>query len=68
MLTRFFYCLLYEWTQSAVGAAIEDKDVGILINNVGISYPFPKYFDELTDVEVREAGGRAGLIRCRRRV
>lgn len=28
------------------------KDLGILINNVGISYPFPKYFHELTDGEM----------------
>jgi 17beta-estradiol 17-dehydrogenase / very-long-chain 3-oxoacyl-CoA reductase len=26
--------------------------VGVLINNVGMSYPFTKYFDELTDAEV----------------
>jgi len=31
-------------------------DVGVLINNVGISYPFTKYFHELTDDEV------AGLV------
>lgn len=38
--------------QAKVAAAIADKDVGILVNNVGVSYPFPKYFDELTDDEV----------------
>lgn len=39
--------------QAKVASAIADKDVGILVNNVGVSYPFPKYFDELTDGEVR---------------
>lgn len=42
--------------QAKVAGAIADKDVGILVNNVGVSYPFPKYFDELTDGEVRHDG------------
>jgi 17beta-estradiol 17-dehydrogenase / very-long-chain 3-oxoacyl-CoA reductase len=32
---------------------LQDKDIGILVNNVGVSYPFAKYFHELTDSEVR---------------
>lgn len=28
--------------------------MGVLVNNVGVSYPFPKYFDELTDDEVQQ--------------
>lgn len=39
--------------QAKVAASIADKDVGILVNNVGVSYSFPKYFDEVTDAEVR---------------
>lgn len=35
-----------------VATAIADLDVGVLVNNVGVSYPFTKYFHELTDEEV----------------
>ena len=37
--------------QAAVRAALEDLDVGVLANNVGMSYPFTKYYHELTDDE-----------------
>ena len=47
--------------QGKVAAAISGKDVGILINNVGVSYPFPKYFNELTDDEVRRNMPRVSL-------
>jgi len=33
---------------------IADLDVGVLINNVGISYPYTKYFHELTDENVEQ--------------
>ena len=29
-------------------------DVGILVNNVGMSYPFPQYFHELNDQQVKD--------------
>ena len=45
-----------EKARAAVKAAIGTLDVGILINNVGMSYPFTKYYHELTDEEV------AGLV------
>jgi 17beta-estradiol 17-dehydrogenase / very-long-chain 3-oxoacyl-CoA reductase len=32
---------------------IKDLDIGVLVNNVGVSYPFTKYFHELTDAEVQ---------------
>jgi 17beta-estradiol 17-dehydrogenase / very-long-chain 3-oxoacyl-CoA reductase len=35
-----------------VERAIAKLDVGVLVNNVGISYPFPQWFHELTDHEV----------------
>lgn len=35
-----------------VAAALEGVDVGVLINNVGMSYPYPQYFHELSDDEV----------------
>jgi short chain dehydrogenase len=38
--------------QAAVKAALSGKDVGVLVNNVGVSYPHPKYFHELTDAEL----------------
>lgn len=38
--------------QETVRAAISDLDVGVLVNNVGVSYPYPKYFHELTDAQV----------------
>ena len=42
--------------QAAVRAALKDLDVGVLANNVGMSYPFTKYYHELTDAEC------AGLV------
>lgn len=44
-----------EAARQRVADAIRDLEVGVLINNVGMSYPFCKYFHELTDKEVREA-------------
>ena len=35
-----------------VAAAIDGLDVGVLINNVGMSYPYCQYFHELADDEV----------------
>lgn len=32
----------------------EVRDVGVLVNNVGISYPYTKYFDELEDERVQQ--------------
>merc|ERR1711948_149259 len=41
-----------EAARAAVKTKIGDLDVGVLINNVGMSYPFTKYFHELKDGEV----------------
>lgn len=35
-----------------VAAAIASLDIGVLVNNVGVSYPFTKYFHELEDSNV----------------
>lgn len=35
-----------------MGKAIKGLDIGVLINNVGQSYDFPMYFDELTEDQV----------------
>ena len=41
--------------RAAVKAKIGALDVGVLINNVGMSYPFTKFYHELTDEEARPA-------------
>lgn len=40
--------------QNKVKSAVNNKEVGILVNNVGISYPFPKYYDELDDKQAEQ--------------
>ncbi|KAJ8599925.1 hypothetical protein CTAYLR_002869 [Chrysophaeum taylorii] len=40
--------------EAAVVAALDTLDVGVLANNVGMSYPFTKYYHELTDAEARD--------------
>eukprot|EP01084_Bolivina_argentea_P267817 454728_1 len=37
-----------------VTKAIKDKEVGLLINNVGVSYKYPKLFTELSDEETKD--------------
>ena len=39
-------------SRQAVSDVCSDLDIGILVNNVGVSYPYPKYFTELTSNEV----------------
>eukprot|EP00595_Chromulina_sp_UTEXLB2642_P000437 CAMPEP_0196761580 /NCGR_PEP_ID=MMETSP1095-20130614/871_1 /TAXON_ID=96789 ORGANISM="Chromulina nebulosa, Strain UTEXLB2642" /NCGR_SAMPLE_ID=MMETSP1095 /ASSEMBLY_ACC=CAM_ASM_000446 /LENGTH=258 /DNA_ID=CAMNT_0042111333 /DNA_START=192 /DNA_END=968 /DNA_ORIENTATION=+ len=41
-----------EAARSNVHKLLSELDVGVLVNNVGISYPFTKYFDELDDASV----------------
>lgn len=40
--------------EARIVKAIKDKDVGVLVNNVGISYPNTKYFHELEDINVEQ--------------
>lgn len=40
--------------KSKVSKHISDYDVGVLVNNVGISYPYTKYFHELDDERVEQ--------------
>jgi len=37
-----------------VTKALEGKDIGVLVNNVGMSYEFPMWFHELTDNDVKK--------------
>ena len=37
-----------------VAAFLHDLDIGVLVNNVGISYPFTKFFHELEDERVEQ--------------
>lgn len=38
--------------KETVSKSVENLDIGILINNVGVSYRYPRYFHEITDEEV----------------
>lgn len=40
--------------QKKVAIFLTGMDVGVLVNNVGISYPFTKYFHELDDERVSQ--------------
>lgn len=40
--------------RASVKAKLEALDVGVLINNVGMSYPYTKYFHELKDSEIAD--------------
>lgn len=40
--------------RTKVDALLKDLDVGVLVNNVGISYPFTQYFHELSDENVSQ--------------
>lgn len=40
--------------RNKVADLAKELDIGVLVNNVGISYPFPKYFHELDDDRVAQ--------------
>lgn len=40
--------------QKSVADLISTLDIGVLVNNVGISYPYTQYFHELTDERVEQ--------------
>lgn len=43
-----------EELMTSVRDALKDMEIGVLINNVGMSYDFCKYFHELTDDQVTD--------------
>lgn len=40
--------------QDKIAKVVKDLEVGILVNNVGVSYRYPMFFHELTDSEVQD--------------
>lgn len=53
--TKYVVCDYSKFDEKArgvVSSAIKDLDVGVLVNNVGVSYRYPRFFDELADDEV----------------
>ncbi len=48
------YSQFNEAARAKVSSVLKDVDVGILVNNVGISYPYTKYFHELDDERVEQ--------------
>jgi len=40
--------------KSLVKAGLEGLEIGVLVNNVGMGYRYPRYFDELPDQEVKD--------------
>jgi 17beta-estradiol 17-dehydrogenase / very-long-chain 3-oxoacyl-CoA reductase len=40
--------------RTKIAEFLSDLDIGLLVNNVGISYPFTKYFHELDDERVSQ--------------
>lgn len=50
--------------QKKVEKALKGLEVGVLVNNVGVSYEFPMYFDELSDEQVRACACLLGLSSC----
>lgn len=48
------FSLFDEAARGRVASLLKDLDVGVLVNNVGISYPFTRYFYELEDVSVEQ--------------
>ena len=47
------YSKFDEVAQAKVANVVKDLEVGVLVNNVGVSYRYPMFFHELTDNEVQ---------------
>lgn len=43
-----------ESERKRVSSFVKDMNIGVLVNNVGVSYPYPMYFHELSDDNVEQ--------------
>lgn len=48
------YSKFDEKAKGAVKAGLDGLEIGLLVNNVGMGYRYPRYFHELPDEEVRD--------------
>lgn len=48
------YSKFDEKAKTTVKTALKDLEIGVLINNVGMGYRYPRYFHELPDEEVKD--------------
>lgn len=48
------YSQFDETARTSIQKVVADLDVGVLINNVGVSYRYPRFFHELPDSEVTQ--------------